>query len=235
MPFSPILYLHIACGTLGLLFGSVAIAVRKGSRLHATSGTIFSAAMIALGLTGAYIAFTKSQTGNILGGTLTVYMVATAWATARRRARTIVWLDWLSPALALAVGTACIAYGLAVARGQISLNDGVPAGMDFFLGSVILIAAAGDIHVLVRHGLSGRPRIARHLWRMCFGLFIASGSFFMGRQAIFPEFIRRSNVLIFLTVLPLILLVFWLIRIRFHSAFQRMTVRATDEARPARI
>ncbi|MGA2098047.1 MAG: hypothetical protein ABSH39_17235 [Candidatus Acidiferrum sp.] len=45
--------------------------------------------------------------------------------------------------------------------------------MFFFLGSICLLAAAGDIRKLVSGGLFGAKRVARHLWRMCFGLFIA--------------------------------------------------------------
>jgi hypothetical protein len=48
------------------------------------------------------------------------------------------------------------------------------------MASITLLAAAGDLRMLVRGGLFGAKRIARHLWRMCFGLFIASGSFFFG-------------------------------------------------------
>jgi hypothetical protein len=52
--------------------------------------------------------------------------------------------------------------------------------MMFFMGSVMLLAAAGDVRMLVRGAVFGPKRIARHLWRMCFGLFIAAGSFFLG-------------------------------------------------------
>jgi hypothetical protein len=52
--------------------------------------------------------------------------------------------------------------------------------MTFFMGSVMLLAGAGDVRMLVRGGVFGAKRIARHLWRMCFGLFIAAGSFFLG-------------------------------------------------------
>jgi len=33
----------------------------------------------------------------------------------------------------------------------------------------MLLAAAGDIRMLVRGGVFGAKRIVRHLWRMCFG------------------------------------------------------------------
>jgi len=218
LTFSPILALHICAGSLGLLSGTVAIAVRKGSRNHAMAGIVFSVSMLILGATGTYIAITKSQPGNIIGGLLTLYMIATAWMAARRRNVRTGIFDWVALMFAICVGAACIVYGFKAANGE--THDGVPAGMKFFFGFVILLAAAGDIRMLVRGGISGAQRIARHLWRMCFGLFIASGSFFMGRQGIFPEFVSKSNVLIFLTVLPLMLLVFWLIRVRFTNLYQ---------------
>jgi hypothetical protein len=59
-------------------------------------------------------------------------------------------------------------------------EDGVPAGMNFFMGSVMLLAAARDVRKLFLGGVVGSKRVARHLWRMCFGLFIATGSFFLG-------------------------------------------------------
>ena len=216
---SPILLIHVVAGSLGLLSGTVAISVRKGSRSHAAMGTVFSVSMLTLAATGAYIGYSKSQTGNVIGGIVTLYMIATAWRAGRRRDRTVGVLDWLALAIALAVGTACTTYGYRVARGITIPNDGVPAGMDFFFAFIVLLAAVGDIRMIAAGGFAGAQRIARHLWRMCFGLFVASGSFFMGRQRIFPAFVRQSGVLIFLTVLPLLSLVFWLVRVRFTKLY----------------
>jgi hypothetical protein len=53
-------------------------------------------------------------------------------------------------------------------------------GMTFFIGSVTLLAGTGDVRMLVRGGVLGAKRIARHVWCMCFELFIAAGSFFSG-------------------------------------------------------
>ena len=227
MAFSPILALHICAGTLGLLSGTVAISVRKGSRNHVAVGIVFSVAMLILAATGTYIAYIKAQPGNILGGLLTLYMIATAWMSARRKDVRTGIFDWVALLFAVPVGAACIAYGIKVASGQ--TNDGVPAGMYFFFGVVILLAAAGDIRMLARGGISGAQRIARHLWRMCFGLFIASGSFFLGRQRIFPDFVRNSNVLIFLTIMPLILLIFWLIRVRLTNLYRGKSLLGISE------
>ena len=67
--------------------------------------------------------------------------------------------------------------------------------------------------MLTRGGISGRPRLIRHLWRMCFGLFIATGSFFLGQQQVFPEPIRKQYLLAPLAILPLPLMIFWLVRV----------------------
>ena len=78
--------------------------------------------------------------------------------------------------------------------------------------------------MLVRGGVSGTQRIARHLWRMCFALFIAAASIFLARQHLFPDLLRRTGVLVFLSVLPLLLMIFWLIRVRFKNAFKEKSM-----------
>jgi hypothetical protein len=83
--------------------------------------------------------------------------------------------------------------------------------------------------MLVRGGVFGAHRIVRHLWRMCFGLFIATGSFFIGQQQVFPAFLRKTNVLFVPAILPLILLIFWLFRVRFTNAYKRMSVTSSGD------
>ena len=75
--------------------------------------------------------------------------------------------------------------------------------------------------MLLRGGVFGTQRITRHLWRMCFGLWIAAGSVFLARQQLFPAFLRNTGALYFLTALPLVMMIFWLVRIRFTSAYKR--------------
>ena len=77
------------------------------------------------------------------------------------------------------------------------------------------IAAASDLRMILRGGASGPARIARHLWRMCAALFIASGSFFLGQQKVMPTFMQGSPWLFVPVIAPLLLMIFWLIRIRF--------------------
>jgi hypothetical protein len=223
---SPLLLLHIIAGTLGMLSGFVAVLLLKGSRRHGLAGNVFVIAMLCLSASGVYLAIMKSQPGNILGGTLTFYLVATAWLTARRRDGEPGIFDWGALLVILAVGVVQVTYGLEAAMSQTGLKYGYPPWPYFFMGSVALLAAAGDVRMLVRRGISGTQRIARHLWRMCFALFIAAASIFLARQQIFPALLQKAGVLILLSFLPLVLMIFWLIRVRFTNAYKEKTIRS---------
>jgi hypothetical protein len=220
----PTLVLHICAGIFGLLSGAAAISFRKGSRRHRVAGNAFVISMMGMSTAGAYRAFMKHQMNNVFGGVLTFYLVATAWVTARRRDGETSLFDWGALLVAFAVGVVIVTYGFEAAKRPTHSIGGVPAGMFFFLGSVALLSAAGDVRMLVRGGLFGVHRIARHLWRMCFGLFIASGSLFLGQQQVFPALLRKTNVLFIPAILPLILMIFWLVRIRFTNAYKRKSM-----------
>jgi len=105
--------------------------------------------MLSMSASGVYLAFMKSQPGNVLGGTLTFYLVATAWMTARRGDGETGILDWGALLVSLAVGAVTKAW---ISRWAL-----------LFLGSVALLGATGDVRMLVRSGISGTQRIARPL------------------------------------------------------------------------
>ena len=219
MPYSPLLPVHVTGGILGILSGAAAMSFRKGSRGHVLSGKVFVIAMLTLSASAVYLALMKHQMSNVLGGTFAFYLVLTAWATARRGEGETGIFDWVALLIPSLVGIGLWILGLQVVYGHARPANGVPLGMYFFMGSVMLLAAAGDIRMLVRGGVFGTKRIVRHLWRMCFGLFIATGSFFLGQQQVFPAFIRKTNLLFVPAILPLILLIFWLVRVRFTKAY----------------
>lgn len=234
MSYSPVLIVHIFGGTIGLLSGTAALCFRKGSPRHVLAGRIFVASMLTMGVLAVYLAIVRHQPNNIGGGILTCYLIGTAWLTARRRDGETSRFDWIVLLIPLALGTLTWMNGLKVVRSGASSQDGVPVGMSFFMGSVMLLAGAGDVRMLLSGGVFGTKRIARHLWRMCFGLFIAAGSFFLGPsnrplrllstvglgQHLSPALFSTTLYLI-LSVLPLFMLIFWLVRVRFKNAYQR--------------
>ena len=224
MSFS-LLPLHVSAGIAGILSGTAAMSFRKGSPRHALAGKIFVISMLTMAASAVYLAALKHQNNNVGGGVLTFYLVATAWVTAKRRDGETSIFDWVALLIPLWAGIGGWINGLEAVHSPTGSKYGVPAGMHFFLGSVMLLAAAGDVRMLLRGGVFGAQRIVRHLWRMCFGLFIATGSFFLGQGSkVFPAFILKTNVLFIPAILPLILLIFWLFRVRFTYAYKRKSM-----------
>jgi uncharacterized membrane protein len=216
----PILVLHICGGLVGLLSGAMAMFFRKGSRWHGIAGSVFVVSMLTMASAGVTLAVMKSQPGNIVGGTLTFYLVATAWMTAKRRAPETGLLDWGALLLILALAAVEMTWGVEAATSPTGLKYDYPPVPYFFMGSVAVLAAVGDVRMLVRRGIAGSHRLARHLWRMCFALFIASASLFLARQHLFPVFMRKTGSLVLLSFLPLVLMIFWLLRVRFAKAYK---------------
>jgi len=186
-----------------------------------------------MGVAATYLAIVKNDPGNLGGGIITFYLVGTAWLTAKRKdGETSRW-DWLALLIPLVLGTLGWMNGIDALRSPSGSKYGVPAGMHLFMGSICLLAAIGDVRMLLRGGVFGAKRIARHLWRMCYGLFIASGSFFFGPSnrplrllstigigRYLPHGLFSIPVYLVLTVAPLVLLVFWLLRVRFSKAYK---------------
>ena len=105
------------------------------------------------------------------------------------------------------------------------VSNGVPALMVAFIGMVTMLASIGDWRLLRAGTITGARRLARHLWRMCFGLFIASGSFFLGQMKFLPEPLRILPLLGALGVSPLIVLLYWMWRVRLRKGLQGMILR----------
>jgi len=221
---TPILILHICGGIVGLLSGAAAVCFRKGSRLHAGAGNVFVASMLTMAAAGVTLAVMKFQPGNILGGTLTIYLVGTSWMTAKRKCPQARLFDWSAFLLAFLLAGIELRWAIEAAMSPSGLKYDYPPGPYFFMGSVALMAGIGDLRMIVRNGVAGTQQLARHLWRMCFALFIASGSVFLARQQLFPVFMRKTGILILLSVAPLLVMIYWLIHMRLSHARKPKTI-----------
>jgi hypothetical protein len=216
-----------------MLTGTAALIFRKGGRWHVLAGKVFVASMLMMSAFAIYLAVLKHQSGNIGGGILTFYLILTAWLTARRRDGQTSAYDWALLLIPLALGALTWMAGLQKMRSPAPPEDGVPAGMNVFMGTVMLLAGAGDLRMLLGGGVAGTRRVVRHLWRMCFGLFIAAGSFFLGPSnrplrllsalglGHLSPALFGTTLYLFLSVLPLILLMFWVFRVWFSSSYRK--------------
>jgi hypothetical protein len=211
-----LLWLHIGGGTLGMLSGAAALAFRKGARLHRMAGKVFFASMFVTYLIGAGVApfLEEGQRPNFVAGIMALYLLVTGWRTARQRETKGGIAEGVGLVIALAVagtGAVFMQMGAASSAGTI---DGSPPQAFILFTVAGLLAAGGELNVLLRRGITGTARIARHLWRMCFSLFIASGSFFLGQMQVLPESLRNSAFPFAAAFAPLLVMLFWLVWVR---------------------
>ncbi len=208
------LVLHIGAGSVAIVSGYVAILARKGGRLHRRTGMIFALAMVTLGCAAIFLALRIPQRGNVAGGLLAAYLVATGWMTVRREAGRTGRFEIGALLLVLALAGAMAAFGLEAQASPTHRLDGYPPALYFTVVVVALLFAAGDLRMILRGGLTGVQRLSRHILRMGFAFFVAAGSFFLGQQKVMPAAFHGSPILLLLALAPLALMLFWLVRIR---------------------
>ncbi|MEO1034038.1 MAG: hypothetical protein AAFX44_00635 [Pseudomonadota bacterium] len=212
---SVLLIAHVVSGTGAVVFGAAALLATKGRRLHIASGRGFAVTMLTSSALGALIGALSYATQLITfhAGVLAATLVASGWLAARGAYRL------RDPrVLAMAVLNALnivalVALGVAAVGTEAGTNFGYPAEDYWFLAGMAALAVAGDAIVLVRGTLSEAARIARHLWRVCFGFFIAAGSAFTGPGAsAFPASWQASGWLALPEAVIMLAMLFWLLR-----------------------
>lgn len=201
--------LHIVGGLLGLTSGAVALSAPKGSTLHRRSGMVFVYTMLVMSASGAVMAALMPERISVIAGLLTFYLVTTALLTVQRRDDSR-WLNAAAMVFAITIGLLGIGFGI-----EGLSNDMGIAPMGFIFGIVALLAAFGDARMLLSRSMPWAQRIARHLWRMCFALWIATASFFLGQADEFPEVLRIMPLLCTPVLLVLLLMFYWLARVLF--------------------
>lgn len=211
--------------------GVVALSAAKGARLHRKSGMLFVYAMLAMSLSGAVLAVLRGVDANAIGGLLAAYLVITALTTVRPPAAGSRWLDLGAMLLALAVGLTSVTLGFETLASPSGKIDGIPAPIFFMFGAVGLLGSVGDLRMIRSGGLRGAPRLARHLWRMCFALWIATGSFFLGQAPkVFPQPLGITPLLVALALAPLLALLYWLWRVRIRQTYRGIPGVSSHEA-----
>lgn len=208
------MFVHILAGGLALVFGAVALSAAKGGTLHRKSGMLFVYAMLTMAILGATIAAVRGRAPmmNVPAGLLTAYLVLTALTTVRRSTASVRRLDLGAMLVGFTVGLTALAFAFqAMAAGGKTSGFAFPLLMFGLLG---VLGGVGDLRTMWSGGLRGAPRIARHLWRMCLALWIATSSFFLGQAQVFPKAVRASGLLAVPVLAVLVVMFYWLWRVR---------------------
>lgn len=230
--------LHVGGGTIGLFSGTVAAFSRKGGKLHRNAGNIFTASMLVMAVFAVYLAIViPGQIVNLFIGTFAFYLVATAWLTVWRKAGTTGFAEKAALAVVL-----CLLLPFSIltfdelAGLRLPFKSAVPIEGPVLIALyvftlVIAIAAITDALVVRRGGISGAPRIARHLWRMCLGLTMAAGSAFTnGLPRLLPGHVRVTPIFFLPQFVFFGVLVFWMIRVRFTGWFRQIKIKGVANA-----
>ena len=217
-----LLPIHIAAGGLAIVLGAVALSVKKGGNIHRRSGLLFVYAMLVMGVSASILSVLKGRdVGNVFAGVLTAYFVGTALTTVRPVSSWTRFINAVALTVAVVLAAGCVFSGVRLINMRGLDSGGVSfrtsGVMSLIIAAVLFMAAAGDVRTM-RFGMPrGGPRLSRHLWRMCFALFIAAGSFFSVRERvaqILPEPFTTGPM----RALPIVLLFgamfYWLWRVR---------------------
>lgn len=216
-----LLQIHIVAGALAMILGAVALLARKGAKVHRRSGLLFVCSMLTMGITASVL-------GNIGGGLMSAYFVVTALTTVRPATAWTRWVNVSALVVAVVLALGSMDKGFKAFANPSGMLNGVPFFMLFFIGTVMAMAAAGDVRVMRSGALRGGPRLARHLWRMCFALFIAAATFFsiQARVAkLLPEPFTTPAMRGLPIALVFIAMFYWLWRVRGRRIPTRIALR----------
>ena len=205
-----------------MILGAVALLATKGGNIHRRSGLLFVYAMLVMGISASIMGLRISlNDGNVVASLLALYFVGTALTTVRPASAWTRRINIAALALAVALAVGAMVGGVTNLNRPGLSTGGVPfrtiGVMSVVLAIFLTMAAIGDLRIL-RFGVPrGGALLARHLWRMCFALFIAAGSFFSIRERVakvLPEPFTTGPM----RALPMLLIFgvmfFWLWRLR---------------------
>jgi uncharacterized membrane protein len=218
------LAIHILAGTLGLIAGYVALYSAKGALLHRRSGQVFVYAMLTMCVGGLLIAVVRGVAPeiNVPAALLTSYLIITALTTvkplpvASRAARS---LDVTALLIAAGVAAVMLSFaGEAIANG--GTRNGMPAFPFIMFGTIGLLGTLGDLRVMRTGPLTGASRLARHLWRMSFALFLAALSFSVQVMKMLPKSMRPPGLIALPMLLVLGTMLYWLWRVRIRRSLR---------------
>jgi uncharacterized membrane protein len=228
-----VLWLHIGGGAAGIATGAVALASRKGGRIHRSAGKMFFGVMLLCYVVATGVApfLHVEQRTNTIAGLMALYLLLSGWAASQRPDIKAGPQQAAGLLVALGIAGAGALFMQMGANSPTGTVDGAPPQAFILFMLIGLFAAAGEINVLVRRTISGPARLARHLWRMCSSLFIASGSFFLGQAQFLPDWVRSSMLNVAMAFAPLVAMLVYLVLVRLPK--RRKRTQATPIAATA--
>lgn len=205
---------HVVFATVALVAGAMALGARKGSTAHKRRGLVFVICMIVMALPALVLSWLAGKPFDALSSVMCVYMVMTGMLSFRT-------IDPGHMAALMALAVICIVGYLGVELYALVTSlrtTDAPPGMGYVFTTILVLALRGDISLIP--GKKPAKPILRHLWRMNFGLLIATGSFFGARPHLFPEWMQASGLLLLLTFIPILVMIYYFATSRLPASWK---------------
>jgi hypothetical protein len=200
------LIIHIIAGSFLLLFGISALYFSKGQSKHRIVGNLFFLSLLVM-----VLSVPKLLEDPVMA-ILSAYYGTTAWAIILRKENSTGIFEILAM-LAITI-VSIILFNVVLT------STSLPPTFKFILSIwavVTALSAMLDLNMILRGGLSGKHRIARHAWRTCCALLGAVMSFSINTDKYWPDFVN-NNILIYSTIG---ILFFWVFRILTTQWFEK--------------
>lgn len=169
-------WVHVILGAVAVISGMLALLLSKGAKAHRHSGRVFAVSMLLVAGGGAFYAGLE-QLITLLVGITSCYLVISALVTVWPRQRFSRVIDLFGLGVSVSLALAFLIGGLqAPPEEHLPSNTVVTPEVYFFFAGIIALVVFGDALNLYLGGWVGEWRLARHLWRMGFALYIAAGS-----------------------------------------------------------
>jgi uncharacterized membrane protein len=223
------LLVHVLAGALALLSGYVAMSVSKGAALHRKSGMLFVYVMVVMSMTGLLVSAARGVAPaiNIPTALLTFYLVITGMTSVGGHRAWSRRIDAAAMLMAFAIAGGCLVLAI-VSIGKGGAQGGMAYPLVLF-GVAAVVGGIGDRRLIRDGALKGSPRLRRHLWRMCFAVFLSSIAFYLGPNRL-PEALRIPALRIGAVLVPIIAIVYWNWRLRPRQLARRAAPLTVSEA-----
>lgn len=198
---------HIIAGTFVLLSGVGALLFRKGEKSHRVSGNVFFFSLLLMAGSGALLADDPTIAFS------SIYFASTAWVITIRPEKKTGIFEIIA---FIVISIICARYFFVAVTSKPSFM----VTIFYIFGSVALIAALLDLNMIIRGGLEGAHRIARHLWRMCYALLGAVLSFVANTSDKWSEFLPEDLPIYFIIAITF----YWLFRVLFTTWFDKTKI-----------
>ncbi len=200
---------HVSAAAIALVAGTLAATLGKGTPVHKLLGYAFVVSMVLTVVPVGFVSYQIGKPFDVFSSLLTCYFVLTGLLAFKSHA---------TPQAIALTGLAgiCIVGYMAVEAATIVADvrgTDAPVGAGFVFATILGVACWGDIKRF-RQPLSRKQTLMRHLWRMNFGLFMATANLFGVRPHLFPDWLQSSGALLLLTFAPLLVIAYWRTKLR---------------------